>query len=110
MIFHNKRVLKIVHVRYQVHFGESLEPEAPFWLVKDRSVQCFVGSYYVFMTLAIFTLIVFAFGVPLGVLLFLRNIHDHKAIVLKHDDIQDEATNKLYFEHNRQCLRVEYDR
>ena len=73
-------------------------------------MQCFVGNYYAFMTLAIFTLIVFAFGFPLGVLLFLRHIHEHKAVVLKYDDIQHEATNKLYFEHNRQCPRAEYDR
>ena len=75
-------------------------------------MQCFVGNYYAFMTLAIFTLIVFAFGFPLGVLLFLRHIHDHKAVVLKHDadNIEDEATQNLYFEHNRKCLRAEYDR
>ena len=47
-----------VHAWWQVHFAEHLELDAPYWLVKDRSVQCFVGAgYWVYATIAIFTML-----------------------------------------------------
>eukprot|EP00959_Pyramimonas_sp_CCMP1952_P451631 9456136-Pyramimonas_sp.AAC.2 len=91
----------------RVHFGPNLELEGPFWLVKDRSVQCFAGGYYFFMSVAVFTLVVFAFGFPLGVLILLKHVHDQKAIVLKHSV---EAKLVLYRIHNRWCPRADFDR
>ena len=78
--------------------------------MKDRSIQCFAGHYYWFVALAVFTLGVFAFGFPLGGLLLLRHIHDHKAVVLKDNVHLKEKDAHGMFLHNRQVTQEDYDR
>jgi hypothetical protein len=69
----------------QSYFDSSSDLDsniAPFWNVNDMSIQCFVGTYWIFAGVSMAMVFVYVLGWPLMVFFFLKHHHDMRAVHL----------------------------
>jgi hypothetical protein len=69
----------------QIYFDSSGDLDvniAPFWNVNDKSIQCFVGAYWIFAGGSMAMICVYVLGWPAMVFFFLKHHHDLRAVYL----------------------------
>ncbi|KAK3277457.1 hypothetical protein CYMTET_14540 [Cymbomonas tetramitiformis] len=54
--------------------------EVQYWLNADRGVQCFTPWWYTFVSVAVFVIITFVLGMPLGLIALTRCLHHRKLV------------------------------
>ena len=67
--------------------------DPPRWNAADLSIQCFPGpgaassQYFLFFALALIVILLFTFGWPLLVFLFLKHLFAQHAVVVQESDL-----------------------
>ncbi|KAK3259606.1 hypothetical protein CYMTET_31409 [Cymbomonas tetramitiformis] len=66
----------------QAVYNDAPSMQRQFYLQQDRSVECFTASYFLAVVFDIFTLLVYVFGYPSGILLTMRYLRSFQKVKL----------------------------